>query len=129
MLFHPHMVWSGFRINLSANNQITGDQLQFVDENLRDEQFHNRRNMNLPFPANNFNIGDLIFLKSEGSKHEVRHRYIITGIEDNMFIIRKLHKNTFGQREYKVKGHECIRVPSSQNILYFLLSKKVGGGL
>ena len=58
-----------------------------------------------------FDIGDLVFLRADGSKHESRSRYIVIGFEDGMCLIRKLCKGSTGLHSYKVKPRECIKVP------------------
>ena len=84
----------------------TGKQLNIDDQALVQQQREYREANHLPSAAakakelrlaENFqaNVGDLVYIKPEGSKFSSRPMYIVTGLADNKASLQKLSGNLF----------------------------------
>ena len=118
-LRHPGLssqeMWTG-------RDQVSGEQLALNDRNLIDAQ-HRRRIANHPYsekakarghsrmPTVIVDIGDLVYLYSDGNKNSPRPRYIVTGKTDDWVIVKKLQGGLFSNRGYKVKYSEIFKIP------------------
>lgn len=57
-------------------------------------------------------VGDIVYLHDDRSKHHARERYIITSIDGEWAFIRKFSGSRLRATSYKVKLGDCFRVPS-----------------
>ena len=112
---------------LFQRDQHTNDQLNINDLTLAQQQNDIREQNHLssatskargnPPPRQlNLKVGELVFIKDEGSKHHARDRYIITNIEGNLASIQKLGKQ-FMSCLYKVPVSHLY--PASSNFVNF----------
>ena len=107
---------------LFQRDHETGAQLRFTDAALAEKQ-HDIRIKNHPHSAQakapkgsiatplDVKIGDLVFLKDDGTKHVARDRYIVTSCGPKFIGVQKLIRSQFRSREYHVKRTEVYRVP------------------
>ena len=97
---------------LFQRDQHTNNQLNINDINLAEQQSSIREKNHLPSALSkargnpraeqqNLIVGNLVFIKGEGSKFQARDRYIIVSIEGSHAIIQKLGTQ-FMSRQYKV---------------------------
>ena len=115
---------SAKEILYQRDNQ-TGLQLHFNDAHMADNQYATRTR-NHPYSAkskapkgvppikHNIHPGDLVFLKDDGSKHNVRDRYIVSSCKDGFIYVNKLAGSQLRSREYKVKHSQVYPVPFHQ---------------
>ena len=106
----------------TGRDQVSGEQLAFEDRSLIEDQFK-RRLKNHPYsekskargrgalPQANVEVGDLVYVYSDGNKHSPRPRYIITSKTDEWLMIKKLQGRLFSNQPYKVKRSEVFKVP------------------
>ena len=98
---------------LFCRDQVTGDQLSLNDHSLSlsqqaiREQNHPHSSKSKASGASkgtftNLKIGDLVYIKSEGSKNKPRPLYIIMDIVDKMAILQKLLNSKFQTARYEV---------------------------
>ena len=98
---------------LFCRDQSTGKQLTVDDAALSEQQQFIREQNHLhssrskargAASANNARIakGDLVYIKSEGSKNKSRDMYLVTDVMNNMAAIQKLYGSTFQSRRYEV---------------------------
>ena len=108
---------------ITQRDDLTGEQFVFEDNTLADQMYQNRLNNHIPSAASKAprgklpnkcraNPGDLVYLKSDGTKHQARDRYIVTRIDNDYVTIKKLCGSRFGSKEYKVKTYDIYCVPS-----------------
>ena len=57
------------------------------------------------------NIGDIVYLYVDKSKHQSRPRYLVVSIDGEWCMVRKFVGNTLRQLSYRVKRSECFKVP------------------
>ena len=105
----------------------TGEQLNITDKLLADDQ-HDHRVANhgpsakcqskVPIPAKRFDvsIGDLVYIKSEGDKHNSRHKYIVVAMDKDFLSVRKLIGSAFRSKLYKLRYTEIFPVPLQPDI-------------
>jgi hypothetical protein len=97
-------------------------QLNLSDMSLSDQQLHHRTQNHLasaiskapkgvPPHSPTFSVGDLVFVKSEGTKHTGRERYIVSSCTQDAVIIKKLVGAQFRAKEYAVQPSEIYLVP------------------
>ena len=58
------------------------------------------------------NVGDIVYLHSDGNKHVVRLRYLLTGTDSEWCYIRKFAGRQLRNMSYRVKRSECFKVKS-----------------
>ncbi len=98
---------------LLCRDQVTGDQLRVDDLVLSREQEITRERNHIHsaqskakggLPARDADVtrGDLVFIKSEGSKNKSRDMYIVMDINDRMASLQKLTGSKFQSRKYDV---------------------------
>ena len=86
---------------LFQRDQITNDALDIDDTSLAHQQASTRLQNHHsgakskakggpPVKVANFKVGDLVFIKDEGTKNKVRDRYIIVKLEDKYAFLQKL---------------------------------------
>lgn len=103
---------------------ISGSQLKFDDTKLADLQFQNRVKNHGPSAKckapkgrkpvlNKIKPGTLVYVKSEGSKHTARDRYLVTALSGEFVLARKMIGSQFRSKEYKLKPTEIFPVPSN----------------
>ena len=84
----------------------TGEQLNITGKLLADDQHVNRVanhgpsakcQSTVPTPAKRFDvsIGDLVYIKNEGDKHNSRHKYIVVAMDKDFLSVRKLTGSAF----------------------------------
>jgi hypothetical protein len=111
---------------LYQRDNDTGHQLNFDDAHLADLQYTNRykaheASAKAKAPKGQkatdcmVHPGDLVFMKNEGSKHTVRHKYIVSSCHDGYIFIKKLVGSQYRTKEYKVKSSEIYLVPFSSH--------------
>ena len=57
--------------------------------------------------------GDLVYIKSDGSKHVARDRSIVTSLQGTFACVKKLRGSQFRSKTYEVKACEIYPVPSA----------------
>ena len=104
----------------------SGKQLNLDDDALGKFQYHSRlqnhaasaksktpNKSKSKIPKFNINPGDLIYVKSDGTKHVSRDRYLVTSCNPNFVNARKLVGSQFRTKEYELKRSEVFPVPNS----------------
>ena len=98
---------------LFCRDQVTGEQLKVNDAKLSHLQ-EASRSQNHPHssrckakgaaPAYDASVtrGDLVYIKSEGSKHKPREMYLVMDISDRNATLQKLDNAKFQSRRYEV---------------------------
>ena len=94
-------------------DQQSAEHLHFNDKELAQAQQLSRQQNHyhsstskahggpLAKPAN-VNVGDLVFIKEEGSKFKDREQYVVTRIANNYAFLQKMNSGKFMSRQYKV---------------------------
>ena len=112
---------SAREILLQRDDQ-TGIQLNLSDTLLSCAQKENRLKNHIPsalsqvpkgrhaMPAD-VQLGDLVFVKSEGTKHVARDKYIVVQMEWDSVYVRKLKGSQFRSKLYKLRYDEIYPVP------------------
>ena len=109
---------------ISQRDSMTGEQLNFSDSILAEQQHITRERNHIPSAISqatqktpavkaHITVGDLIFLKNDGDKHTARDKYIVTQLEDNKVFAKKLVGFQFRSRVYELKLSEVYKVPSA----------------
>ena len=94
-----HEMWTG-------RDQISGEQLSFKDRDLIQGQLKRRQSNHahsekskahgrLSLPDALVEVGDLVFVYSDGNKLSLRPRYIVTAIDSDWVTIKKLHGGVY----------------------------------
>ena len=102
---------------------LTGEQLNIDDKTLATQKLSKRISNHVPIshsqaklkvPASNsdVNVGDLIFVKSDGDKHTARDKYIVTSVESDHLRANKLVGSQFRSKSYKLNFSEVYPVPT-----------------
>ena len=111
---------------LFQRDQHTNNQLNINDITLAEQQSSIREKNHLPSARSkargnpraeqqNLNVGNLVFIKGEGSKNQARDRYIITKIEGSYAIVQKLGTQ-FMSRQYKIPLNQLYLATKSSSI-------------
>ena len=106
----------------TGRDQISGEQLAFDDKSLIEAQHKRRVNNHFysekskarghsVLPEVSVQVGDLVYLYSDGSKSSSRPRYIVTAKNDEWITVKKLQGGLFSNRGYKVKTTEIFKIP------------------
>lgn len=113
--------------NLSATeiwlkrNQYTGQPLPLNEEDVihqnMDRKNHNhpqstKAKGGKPVLQSTFSVGDIVYLRSEGSKHTPRPRYYISDITQSHIEVRKFTDNLISKESKAVKPHDIYAVPA-----------------
>ena len=61
------------------------------------------------------NVGQLVYLYSDGSKLKARDRYLVTAVEEAYVWVQKFTTTQFRKREYRVKRSDLILIPEEIN--------------
>lgn len=107
---------------LFQRDNMTGEQLNFLDKNLAKEQYNQRSQNHTPSAKSqapkgknasrySVSLGDLVYLKCDGDKHTARDRYIVTSCESEYLKVKKLAGPQFRSKDYKLKYSEIYPVP------------------
>jgi hypothetical protein len=110
---------------LTQRNQFTGEQLDFSDLHLSEQQAQLRATNQQSSakskargkpPAQNASIqvGSLVYIKSEGEKHKARERYLVTDVKDDSCTLQKFVKSQLRSQKYALKLSEVYPVQSEQ---------------
>lgn len=98
-------------------DQFTKEEINTVDKDLINQQLNTREKANvhktLPTSSLTFQIGSIVYIVEEKTKHCPRPRYIIDKIEGDWLFIRKLTENQIRVKLYKVHKNRCIKVSVS----------------
>ena len=111
---------------LLQRDQNTGEQLNIDPSKFSLQQQQNRERNHLPSAISkakkpffaskcNVDIGDLVYLKSEGDKNQARDRYIVTGFINGNVELQKLSGRLFASRKYEVP-HTHIILAGNKNL-------------
>ena len=106
----------------TQRDQVSGEQLPVIDEELISSQ-HRRRRQNHasseaskaggrpkhPFPK--IAVGSLVYLWADRDKESPRARYLVISIHGEWCKLRRFTKTLFGGRTYDAKLEECYTVP------------------
>ena len=109
---------------LFQRDNDTFSQLNISDVALAEKQLLHRKQNHLSsalskapkgIPPHNaaFHQGDLVYVKSEGSKHTGREKYIVSSCAGDYVYIKKLIGSQYRTKEYKMKPTELYPVPFS----------------
>ena len=113
---------------LNQRNQFTGEQLDFSDLHLSEEQAQQRatnQQASAKFkargkpPAENASVevGSLVYIKSEGEKHKARERYLVTEVNNDSCTLQKFVKSQLRSQKYSLKLSEVYPVRPEQIVL------------
>lgn len=108
----------------TQRDQITGEQLPIVDQQLIQKQSFNRsynHASSSSAKAGNrpcvgtvlLGIGNLVFLRGDKSKYQARDKYIVVGISDTHYQLRKFTQSQLRSKTYDVRHSECYPVGPS----------------
>lgn len=98
-------------------SQFTKVEINTVDKDLIDQQLdireksHNHKT--LPISPLTFQIGTIVYIVEEKTKHCSRPRYIVDKIQGDWLFIRKLTENQIRAKLYKVHKNRCVKVTIS----------------
>ena len=109
---------------LFQRDYVSGAQLTFKDAELSNEQMNRRAKNHEPSAVSKcpkarspvdhgISPGSLVFVKSDGSKHIARDRYLITSSDDDYVYGKKLVGSQFRAKSYKLKRSEVYPVPNN----------------
>ena len=90
------------------------DQMQ---KRLKSNQQSQQRRQAADHPENVFHKGDIVYVKSQLSKHQPREQFIIMAFPEDMIQIQKLHSR-LGSKSYLVYQHEVMSANTEQDKLY-----------
>ena len=106
----------------TKRDKLTGDPLNIEDAELIKLKYSQRCNNHeasakhkargkiaSPFP--NINVGQLVYLYSDGSKLQSREKYLVTAVDDDTVLVQKFTKDQFRNRQYRVKRSDLIILP------------------
>ena len=105
----------------TQRDQFSNEQIPLTDEALVEVQLKQRLD-NHPFSEKSkaplaprrsvpsLEIGDLVYLHSDGNKYRARDRYLVVSVDPPFCNIRKLVGAQFRSASYRVKMSECFRV-------------------
>ena len=105
-------------------DQFTNKQIPVADQTLILQQ-HAGRLENHPYSERfkapigsiptppSIDIGDLVYLYADRTKHHSRDRYLVTSVESDWCHLRKFVGSQLRQSPYRVKKSDCFKVPSS----------------
>jgi len=107
---------------LCRRDALTGEQLNFVDEDLSNQQYQKRLQNHLPSakskapkgrPAvkSEMTPGMIVYLRQDGDKHTARDRYIITSCSSEFVTVKKLVGSRFSSKDYVVQLADVFCVP------------------
>ena len=109
-------------------DQFTNDQLPIKDLDLIEDQ-HVQRQSNHKYsekskangaparPITDISIGDIVYLHTDGNKHQARDRYIVCSVEGEWCNIKKFTGSQLRNTTYRVKKNECFRVGISTKVI------------
>ena len=106
---------------ITKRDQITGYPLEFSDTDLTKHQHDLREKNHLysskskarggkPAAKDCINVGDLVFIKSEGDKFHRRPQYLVTNLADGFCILQKMSNGKFMSRFLKVPVMDVFKV-------------------
>ena len=105
---------------------VTNNPKNVKDSDLSKEQFNNRLSHNTDNLRRKgdritsetiFHQGDVVYIKSQLSKHQARERYLVTRFEEGMIVVQKL-QSKFGNKEYVMFEHELMPATAQMDELY-----------
>ena len=103
-------------------DQFTNTQIPFSDLQVVRQQ-HSLRLRNhpaserskapgcCPCPATRVQVGDLVYITSDGSKTNARNRYLVVSVDGLWCNVRTFSGSQLRSTSYRVKLSECYRVP------------------
>ena len=106
----------------TQRDQFTNEQLPVIDRNIILDQYEQRM-QNHPCSEKakapqgkvahqpSVEVGDLVYLYSDGNKCRARDRYLVVSTEGNWCSIRKFTGAQLRNTSYRVKLSECYKVP------------------
>ena len=102
-----------------GRNQFTKAQLHTRDRSLIDHQATERNKSNsktsTPIIEKNFQIGSIVYIINEKSKHGPRPRYIVDKIDGFFLFLRKITESTLRAKPYKIHKNACVKVDSENH--------------
>lgn len=107
----------------TQRDQFTGCQLPISDQNLIIEKEKTRKSNHAPSEKSKcpslrklkpciLNVGNLVYLNSEGQKLKARDRYIVTSADHDYVNVKKFTGDQLRTKSYRVKRSDCYTVPS-----------------
>ncbi len=109
---------------LYQRDQHSNEQIPIVDRDLILDQ-HSNRSYNHKYseiskacgkPRLNkalCSIGDLVYIYQDRDKNKARDRYLVVGVDENFYIVKKFVGNQLRKSSYRVKHDECYKVRGS----------------
>lgn len=106
----------------TQRDQCTNLQIPISDRKLIESQ-HASRSYNHPYSERSkagnkniptsptVNVGDLVYIRSEGDKTRCRDRYLVVTIDGDWCNLRKFIGSQLRSSSYRVKRHECFTIP------------------
>ena len=106
-------------------DQFTNHQISTSDQHLITKQ-HEQRSTNHPYSAKSkvpvadvsptslcpVEVGDLVYLYSDGNKVRSRDRYLVVSVDGQWCNVRKFAGAQLRSARYRVRKSDCFRVPS-----------------
>ncbi len=108
----------------TQRDQYTNSQLPLTDMDLILQQ-HSQRLSNHPHsevsktpslkvsPDADIDIGDIVYLHTDGCKSRARDRYLVTGLDHHWCTIKKFAGSQLRKTSYRVKRSECSKAASN----------------
>ncbi len=97
-------------------SQFSQNEINPTDKDLINQQHENRVKIHNRTPTNisstSFQIGSIVYVVDEKTKHSTRPRYIVDSIDGVWLFIRKLTENQIRTRVYKIHKNRCVKVTS-----------------
>jgi hypothetical protein len=97
------------RCQFSKNEINTADKV-FIDCQLEGRNTTNNRNRP-SISSTTFQIGSIVYIIDEKTKHCRRPRYIVNNIDGVWLFVCKLTDNQLRSRVYKIHKNRCVKVP------------------
>ena len=71
---------------------------------------HSKNPNNLAVNPVDISVGDIVYLRQDGTKHRRRDRYLVVFVDNNWCNVRKFVGSQLRQSSYRVKKTECYKV-------------------
>ena len=108
---------------LFQRDDHTGVQLNFSDDALSQQQLENRQDNHRSSALSqapkgrhairaDVNVGDLVYIKSDGDKHSAREKYIVVQTDWDHMLAKELKGSQFRSKLYNLRYDEVYPVPS-----------------
>ena len=97
-------------------DQFNSKEIQISDKSLIKHQEHQRLSTRPQIPSDSndsFQIGSIVYIINEKTKHQPRPRYIVDKIDGSWLFLRKLTDTQLRSKIYKIHRNACIKLKES----------------